>query len=97
LTLSDAAGNELARETISIQDGLQKVEVSIPVPAGQDMQIGFEDGADLFRSNANISYPYEIGGVVSITSSTAGTDPDGSIITYITGKLRLQITVKVNV
>lgn len=83
LVLLDSLGNELYRETIFIEDGVQKVNVDLPVPLGQGLQIGFEAGADLFRSSEGVAYPYEIEEVLSINSSSANGNASSDFYYYL--------------
>jgi len=73
LELKNAAGEILISKVINIPDGESDIDIDITIPEGDDMQIGFATGADLFRNNQNVNYPYLISDLVSIKSSTATT------------------------
>lgn len=61
---------------ITIQDGESVIDIDFNIPAGNGYQIGFTAGADLFRSNVGVQFPYVIDGLISINSSTATTPYD---------------------
>jgi len=72
--LRNAAGAVLAEKTVFVNDGESRVTLDMDVPAGTDLQIGCLTGANLYRNNSGVAYPYSIPGLVSIKSSTAGPD-----------------------
>lgn len=72
LELKDAADNVLESRVVSINDGESRLTLNLELPVGQGLQLGFADGADLFRNNTGVSYPYEVGEHVTITTSSAG-------------------------
>lgn len=61
---------------ITIPDGESVIDIDFNIPVGNGYQIGFAAGADLYRSNTGVQYPYQINGLVSINSSTASTPGD---------------------
>lgn len=67
----------LATKVVSIPLGESKIDIDFAIPAGEGLQIGFTTGADLFRTNVGVAFPYEIGDVVQIKSSTATSNPSG--------------------
>ncbi len=71
LELKNSTGEILISKVINIPDGESIIDVDLAIPTGDDMQIGFANGADLFRNNEGVTYPYEVSGIVSIKSSTA--------------------------
>jgi len=77
LELRDAAGTIIASKVINIENGESIIDINVNVPAGTDLQVGFADGAQLFRSNAGLNYPYNLDNVVSIKGSTATSNPVG--------------------
>ncbi|MEM7105484.1 MAG: T9SS-dependent M36 family metallopeptidase [Bacteroidota bacterium] len=77
ITLWDAAnggGNVVEVVTINVPAGPSTVTLDLLIPAPGEYSIG---GAsiDLYRNNANTSYPYSIPNVVDLTSSSATTGP----------------------
>ena len=80
LELKDAAGTIIATKVIAIADGESVIDINLRIAAGSDLQIGFAEGANLFRSNDNLSFPYVYNAfntdIVTIKGSTA-TTPTG--------------------
>lgn len=74
LELRNSSNVLIESQDIAIQDGESVIDIDMIIPAGNDYSIGFASGADLFRSNENVSFPYELDDLVSIKASTA-TDP----------------------
>ncbi|WP_378172679.1 PKD domain-containing protein [Aquimarina sp. SS2-1] len=77
LQLIDANGTIIDTKTINIPDGENTIEINMNIPVGTNMEIGFLEEANLFRSNSNINYPYTINNVINIKRSSATTDPEG--------------------
>ncbi|MEZ4826755.1 MAG: T9SS-dependent M36 family metallopeptidase [Bacteroidia bacterium] len=74
---TDASGNVVDQVTVSIPAaGPQRITLNLEVPGAGTYSIG-TSFADLYRNNAGASYPYTIPGLVSITSSSATTNPAG--------------------
>lgn len=74
IELRDNNGTIIESATINIPDGESVVPLNFTLPIGIDLQLGTSAGPNLFRNNSGPSYPYDIPGVLSITSSTAGND-----------------------
>jgi len=74
IELRDNVGTVLQSITVNIPDGQSRVVLNFDVPIGTDMQLGTVAGGspNLFRNSTSTSYPYEIAGLVSITSTGAG-------------------------
>lgn len=77
LELRNASGNLIDSKVINIPDGTSEIDINWVIGPDQGYQIGFATGADLFRSNGGVNYPYVVPGVLSINESTAGSDPSG--------------------
>lgn len=78
LEVRDETGETIIlSKEINIPAGETRIPINLTLPAGVNLQIGFASGADLFRNNDNVSYPYEVGDIITIKESTAGTDPTG--------------------
>ena len=59
--------------THSLVQGQQQLILNFEVPIGNNMQLGISNGnSDLYRNNAGAIYPYNIGSVMSITGTSAG-------------------------
>ena len=64
--------------TLSIVPGQQRLYFNFDVSPGNDYQLGIASGnSGLYRNNSGPSYPYDIGGLISITRSSANSDPYG--------------------
>ncbi len=72
--LRDANGNVLLEKTVFVNDGESRVTLDMPIPSGIDLQLGCPNGVNLYRNISGVNYPYTIGGLVQIKSSTAGPD-----------------------
>ncbi|TNF25586.1 MAG: PKD domain-containing protein, partial [Bacteroidetes bacterium] len=74
IELRNSSGNVLQSATVNIPNGESVVPLNFTLPVGTDLQLGTSAGPNLYRNNSGPSYPYDLPGVLSITSSTAGTD-----------------------
>jgi PKD repeat protein len=72
ITLKDAEGNLIDSKTVSVPDGESVVKLNWSIPAGIDMQLGVNAGADLVRNSVGGVYPYSVANLVSITGNSAG-------------------------
>lgn len=68
-------GNAIYSETFSLNDGPQRIELDATIPGPGTYFIG-GNGMELYRNNSGTDYPYITEGIVTITRSTATTDPD---------------------
>ena len=69
--------------TLSIVPGQQRLYFNFDVSPGNDYQLGIASGnSGLYRNNSGPSYPYDIGGLISITRSSANSDPYGYYFFY---------------
>ena len=69
-TLEDGGGNVLQTISIFIPAGQSRIGLGLTLQPGDYVLGGANTG--LFRNNQGPNYPYDISGLVSITSSTAG-------------------------
>jgi hypothetical protein len=79
IELRDNTGAVLQSATINIPSGTQRVNLNFVVPAGNNYQLGVSQNStiDMYRNNAGTNYPYTIPGLISITQSSASTNPTG--------------------
>ena len=70
--LRDNSGTVVDSKVVFVPNGQSRVDLNFNVSAGADWQIGAASGANLFRSNAGVSFPYVATDLISITTSTAG-------------------------
>jgi len=74
IELRNSGGTILQSATVNIPDGESRVTLNFDLPIGTDLQLGTSAGPNLYRNSTGPSYPYDIPGTLSITSSTAGID-----------------------
>ncbi len=67
----DAGGNILDSVTLFVPVGESRVNLKFQLQVGTNHQLAVVGNVDLFRNNANVSYPYQIGPYVTITRSNA--------------------------
>lgn len=78
IELRDNNGTILQDTTIMIiAPGGQRLTLNFNIPVGNDLQLGVGNTPNLFRNNTNVNFPYEIPGLISITRSTATSNPVG--------------------
>lgn len=61
-------------QTSSLSIGANTVQLNFYLSPGTNYQLGLANGStsNLYRSNSGVTYPYNIGGLVNIKSSSAG-------------------------
>ena len=72
--LRDNNSNVIDDTTITVNAGQQRLYFDFDVPIGNNYQLGISTGnSGLYRNDdqANINYPYDIGGLIEITESSA--------------------------
>lgn len=70
--LLDAASNVLQQSTHSVPAGESRITLNYPLTVGSGYRLTRTGNFSLYRNNGGVSYPYTIGGVVSITGSSGG-------------------------
>ena len=76
--LRDNSGNVIDDTTLNVSSGQQRLTLNFNVPPGSDHQLGIRgQNSGLYRNDSGASYPYDIGGLMSITRSSASSDPTG--------------------
>lgn len=70
--LRDNNGNVIDDTSHNVVPGVQVLPLHFTVPQGLDMQLGVSSNSGLYRNNSGSTYPYNIGDLISITSSSAG-------------------------
>ncbi len=60
--------------TVNLVNGIQRVNVNLMVPASGNYNLG-ANNANLYRNNGGASYPYTLANYMTITSSSATTNP----------------------
>jgi Zn-dependent metalloprotease len=79
IELRDGAGTVLQSKTVNIPDGEVRVDLDFSLTPGTNYQLGLNGNsmAQLYRNNSGVSYPYNTPGLVSVTRSSAGSNPLG--------------------
>jgi len=72
IKLKNSTGIILSQKTVNVAIGWNTVTLDFDLNIGTDYSL---EGKDLFRNNSGVSYPYTLPGVLSITKSSAGTNP----------------------
>lgn len=78
--LRNSSGVVLQTATVNITStsGAFTVPLGFSVPAGTDLQLGLSSSStcNLYRNNVGVAYPYTTAGLLSVTTSSAGTTPE---------------------
>jgi hypothetical protein len=71
--LRDNSANVLDDTTIVVSPGGQRIYLNFDLPVGVNYELGISgNNPGIYRNTSGVSYPYDIGGLVSITGSSAG-------------------------
>lgn len=77
ILLRSSGGAILESRTVNIPSGVSRITLNMDIPAANGLQLVGPLSPGLYRNNAGCNYPYTISGLVSITGSSASTDPTG--------------------
>lgn len=73
IELRDAAGTVLQSTVVSIPTGTQTIALNFSLTPGTNYQLGTSGtNVNMWRNNTGSGYPFNIGGLVNITNSDAG-------------------------
>ncbi|MEO8147930.1 MAG: T9SS type A sorting domain-containing protein [Bacteroidia bacterium] len=74
IQLRDNVDNVVLSTTVNIPAGASTVPVNFNIIPGNDYRLGLSNSsvANLFRNDGGVTYPYNVNGVLDITSSSAG-------------------------
>lgn len=72
--LRDNTGAAVQSATINIPQGQNRITLNFPLTPGTNYELGLSSSSavNLYRNNSGVVYPYNIGGMVDITGSSAG-------------------------
>lgn len=73
--LRNSGGQNIDSVTVYVPAGVSRINMDLDIPAGNDLQLAGPPNPELFRSNAGLSYPYDIQGYISIKHSSVASDP----------------------
>ena len=71
----NSSGTLLQSRTINVPDGQSRVTLNFDIQSPGNYELGVVAGSVLYRNTTGASYPYTIGGLVSITLSNSTTNP----------------------
>lgn len=76
IELRNSSGTVLRKDTVFVSKGMQVIPLDYYVAPGTNYQLGWMIGSspDLYRNSSGASYPYNFGGLLSITGNSAN-DP----------------------
>lgn len=77
IQLHNGAGTALISKTVYIPVGEHRITLDFAFPAGTGMKLVGPGSPDLYRNSSGTAYPYVIGNLVTITGSSAWTNPTG--------------------
>lgn len=72
IDLLDNNDNVINSATVNIPDGTSTVTLNFAVPVGNGYKLRGPGNPGLYRNNGGVNYPYQIGGLLTITTSDAG-------------------------
>lgn len=72
IELRDNAGTTLQSTTVNIPSGVSRITLNFNIPVGTNLRLVGPGSPNLWRSNAGVTFPYAISGLVSINNSDAG-------------------------
>jgi PKD repeat protein len=76
IELHDENSSLLQSKTVNIADGQQTVPLAFTLVPGKGYSLRVNGDINLYRNNAGVSYPYAIGDLITLTSSSAPTSPE---------------------
>ena len=77
IQLTNDQGIVLEQADVYIPDGEQTIQLNFSVPAGTGLHLGGPAAPGLYRNNNGLNYPYTLNGILSVTGSSANSDPTG--------------------
>ncbi|HRS54051.1 MAG TPA: M4 family metallopeptidase, partial [Bacteroidales bacterium] len=75
--LRNSSGNTIQSITVNIPAGPSRINLNFNVPAQNNLQLAAQTYPYLYRNNGGTSYPYDIGNIITITGSSATSNPTG--------------------
>lgn len=72
IELRNSAGTVLQSTVVSIPTGTQTIALNFNLTPGTNYQLGTATLPNMYRNNTGSGYPYNIGGLVTITTADAG-------------------------
>lgn len=75
IELRNSSDNVIQSKAVTLTTGANTVELNFDLPIGNGLRLVGPNSPNLYRNNAGISYPYDIGDILSITHSSASSAP----------------------
>ncbi|MCD6366234.1 MAG: PKD domain-containing protein, partial [Bacteroidales bacterium] len=72
IILRKSSGVILYDTTIYITSGISRIDLNFNLPVANNLELVGPVSPGLYRNNSGVSYPYSIGGLISINNSDAG-------------------------
>lgn len=73
IVLRNDQGDLLETETVNVPDGESRITLNWTIPQGDDYELHLESPLkDLYRNNGDVNFPYDVAGIVSVKTSSAG-------------------------
>lgn len=73
IELQNSGGNLIASRNVYIPAGKHRITLNFNIPTGVNYRLVGPSNPNLYRNNANLSYPYNLNNIVSIKQSSAST------------------------
>ncbi|MFO7721986.1 MAG: PKD domain-containing protein, partial [Bacteroidales bacterium] len=77
IELQNSSGAVLQSKTVSLVSGMNTVQLDFDIPVATGLRLVGPNAPNLFRNDGGINYPYNISNLLSITHSSASTNPTG--------------------
>jgi len=77
IRLQNSNGGTLQTATLYIPAGESRITLNFEIPVANNLRLVGVGSPNLYRNNSGLAYPYELPGILSIHSSSAGSDPTG--------------------
>lgn len=69
----NSGGALISQVTVNVPSGESRPQLNLLIPQGNDLRLTVSSTLqNLYRNNGGVSYPYNIGGLVSVKNSSAG-------------------------
>jgi PKD repeat protein len=75
IQLKNSSGTIMDAVSVNIPAGVSRINLNFSIPVGNNFQLVGPVSPNLWRNNASCTYPYQISGLISIKTSSAGTNP----------------------
>lgn len=72
IELRNASNTVLTSTVVNLVAGTNTVNLNFQLNVGSNFRLGLNGASAMYRTNTNVAYPYNVGGCVNITNSSAG-------------------------